>query len=158
MDAATRDHFSQPVVGQVDPASLLTPETNTMTIDFTKDTPASLHRLVQPFDFKVTKTGLCHGLASWFDVIFDGSTERVVLTTEPSAPITHWWQCRLLLRDPLAINAGQRIGGSLTLVANERYSYNALLEMNIAGSEATTGGAPISASNFYDLGNQLYHY
>ena len=34
--------------------------------------------------------GPVHGLAGWFDVAFEGSVERVVLSTAPDAIETHW--------------------------------------------------------------------
>ena len=31
-----------------------------------------------------------HGIASWFDVLFDGSASQRWLSTSPGLPITHW--------------------------------------------------------------------
>ena len=31
-----------------------------------------------------------HGVASWFDVLFDGSQTQRWLSTAPGLPITHW--------------------------------------------------------------------
>lgn len=31
-----------------------------------------------------------HGIASWFDVLFDGSQSQRWLSTAPGLPITHW--------------------------------------------------------------------
>jgi histone-arginine methyltransferase CARM1 len=158
-EAASHDHFAQPVVGYVDPASLLCTSTAELTIDFGRDSPESLHVLEMPFDFVITQTGVCHGLAAWFDVSFMGSDVTTVLSTAPAAPGTHWYQCRLLLREPIAVNAMQRIKGTLQMVANARYSYNLVLTMAIAGSEASTAdGRPISSSVAISLQDQMYHY
>lgn len=32
-----------------------------------------------------------HGVASWFDVLFDGTQTQRWLSTAPGLPITHWW-------------------------------------------------------------------
>ena len=32
-----------------------------------------------------------HGIACWFDVLFDGSTVPRWLTTAPGQPTTHWY-------------------------------------------------------------------
>lgn len=158
-EAAARDHFSQPVVGYVDPASLLCTTAASLRIDFTRDEPESLHTLDLPFEFVVTRTTLCHGLAAWFDVSFDGSGTSYVLSTGPYSAGTHWYQCRLLLREPLAVNAGQRVRGRLHMTANDRYSYNIELSMEIAGSESTTAdGHAIASSVAVSLQDQMYHY
>ena len=57
--------------------------------------------------FSVAKTSLCHGLGCWFDLTFSGSESIVTLSTAPEAPQTHWYQCRLMLETPLAVNATQ---------------------------------------------------
>lgn len=158
-DAASRDHFSQPVVGYVDPASLLAGTTASHLIDFEHDSPAKLHDMTLPFEFTITRTALCHGLACWFDVVFDGSSQRLVLSTGPNAAGTHWYQCRLLLREPLAVNAGQKVSGTLHMVANERFSYNLTLSMALVGSEATTAtGEPVTSAVAINLHDQMYHY
>lgn len=44
------------------------------TIDFEKDPESLLHKIDIPFELQVTKAGHVHGIASWFDVAFIGST------------------------------------------------------------------------------------
>ena len=159
LEDARRDHFGQPVVGFVDPTTLLSPLTATGTIDFGADAPAALERIAIPFSFTAARTALCHGLAAWFDVTFAGSSEEIHLRTGPHAPGTHWYQVRILLRDPLAVNAGQRLQGSLVCTANARYSYDCTLTMALAGSEGSTGdGKPIVCEGQCSLADQMYSY
>ena len=113
--------------------------------------------MVLPLDFPADKTGLCHGLALWFDVLFDGATAKHVLSTAPTEPATHWYQCRLVLREPLAVNARQRIKGSLRMQANASYSYDLTLTMGIAGV-TTEAGEPIASVGRYNLQQQQYRY
>lgn len=54
---------------------------------------------------------LMHGFAGWFDIAFLGSSENIILSTSPESPGTHWYQCRLLFKEPLAVNKGQYISG-----------------------------------------------
>jgi type I protein arginine methyltransferase len=130
-----------------------------MSIDFARDDPASIHVMSLPFEFVASRTGLCHGIAAWFDVTFAGSTSVFVLQTGPRDAGTHWYQCRLLLRTPLAVNAGQRISGTLHMVANERWSYDLSLTMSLPGSEHTAAdGVAISAVATAGLQDQLYYY
>lgn len=77
---------------------------------------------------------MLHGMAGWFDITFDGSTEKIVLDTAPECPGTHWYQCRLLLLEPIAVNRGQRIVGSVDFRANEGFSYDVFLEIQIEGT------------------------
>ena len=44
----------------------------------------------------------------------------VWLSTAPFQPLTHWYQVRLLLRQPLFVQEGQEISGMIQMVANER--------------------------------------
>ena len=74
------------------------------------------------------RAAILHGIAGWFDVSFDGSQSKVVLSTGPHAPGTHWYQCRLLLPQPIAVNAGQSVSGVLNFKANEHYSYDIEME------------------------------
>jgi histone-arginine methyltransferase CARM1 len=143
----------------VDPSSLLSAATASLTIDFEHDEPESLHDLALPFEFTATRTALCHGLAAWFDVSFPGADAVSVLTTAPGSPATHWYQCRLLLREPLAVNVGQRVAGELRMRANAKYSYDLTLAMRLVGSEATTAdGRPVQAAAEINLADQYYSY
>jgi histone-arginine methyltransferase CARM1 len=159
LEDAARDHFGQPVVGFVDPGSLLSPLTATGGIDFAGDAPAALARIAIPLSFTSSRTALCHGLAAWFDVAFCGSSEEVVLRTGPAAPGTHWYQVRILLREPIAVNAGQRLQGELVCTANARYSYDCVLRLALAGSEGSTGdGRAIESVGQCSLADQMYSY
>jgi type I protein arginine methyltransferase len=181
---AVHDHFSQPVVGcvhsgcatfavlhllallpsssccrYVDPNTLISNETASLTIDFVHDDPGSLHVMSLPFDFVANQTGLCHGIAAWFDVTFSGTSSVTVLPTGPSHPGTHWYQTRLLLSEPLAVNVGQRITGVLRMVANDQRSFDLDLEMSLPGSEhAAADGLRVSAAGEVVLQDQLYFY
>lgn len=82
----------------------------------------------------MSNVAIMHGLAAWFTVDFIGSQTRVVLSTAPDQPGTHWYQCRLLLSTPLAVNASQCIHGNLHFKANKKYSY----DIEMQGKEKKT--------------------
>lgn len=145
--AALDDHFSQPVVGFIDPNTLLSSHTLAKKIDFEKDRADSLRCIDLQSEFVVSKTGLCHGLAAWFDVAFDGSEERIVLDTGPNSPGTHWYQCRILLREPIAVNEGQRLSATLRMVGNERYSYDLTLTIALPGTEQAMAASSTSVGS-----------
>lgn len=71
-----------------------------------------------------------HGVATWFDVLFDGSTSQRWLSTAPGLPATHWFQLRCVLQQPLVVlTPNSRLSGCLHLVAHERQSYDIHLEL-----------------------------
>lgn len=156
-DTAVTDSFAQPAVGYVNPSTLISATTATHTIDFEKAGERELDVMTLPLDFTVSRSALCHGLAAWFDVTFDGRDQSTVLPTGPYTPLTHWHQCRLQFRDPIAVNAGQRMVGSLKMVGNDKYSYDLTLTLTIQGSEATTSDRkPITAVGHFALADQNY--
>ena len=76
-----------------------------------------------------------HGLAGWFDIDFLGTQEVVTLSTAPECPGTHWYQCRLLLAEPIAVNRGQVVVGKLHFQANASFSYYVDMTVGIEGTE-----------------------
>jgi histone-arginine methyltransferase CARM1 len=78
---------------------------------------------------------LIHGIAGWFDLEFIGSQESVTLSTAPESAGTHWYQCRLLLREPLAANKGQSVSGVIKFTANQFFSYDVDLTLQLVGTD-----------------------
>ena len=152
-DEATRQIFAQPVVGYIDPAILVatTEQAASYTIDFSATTPEKMGDIVVPFQFAVSRTCLVHGIAGWFDVNFVGSTATIRLDTGPFSAPTHWYQCKLLFAQPMAVNAGQTISGTIHMKANKKYSYDIHVECALDGT-AVFVTADIA------LQDQHYHY
>jgi len=153
LGAAQTEYFSQPIVGYFPSSSIISPHRTCHTIDFSLVNPEELHKFDIPFKFKIDQTVIMHGLGGWFDINFLGNTEHVKLSTAPDCPGTHWYQCRLLFKDPVAVNKGQTIIGSLQFTANEKFSY--FVEMHAA----IEGTSPqIESTNRVNLHDQSYHY
>ncbi|KAJ0403977.1 hypothetical protein ATCC90586_005844 [Pythium insidiosum] len=151
-EKAIENHFSQPVVGYFPPEMLLCSHSQTHEIDFASVTSEELNTFDMPFSFVIERTAILHGLACWFTVDFLGSTARVVLSTGPDQPGTHWYQCRLLLPNPIAVNATQTVTGNLHFVANKKFSYDIDMEVHLEGHPT------ISSRNHIRLHDQMYHY
>jgi histone-arginine methyltransferase CARM1 len=135
---AYSEYFSQAIVGYIDPNTLLSQERVSRTFDFHTIENSELQNFKIDFEFTVSRTAILHGMAGWFDISFDGSDERVVLTTAPESPGTHWYQCKLLLLEPIAVNRGQRIVGSVDFRANDGFSYDVDLEIRIEGTSVVS--------------------
>lgn len=120
-------------------------------IDFSKDSVESLQNVTIPFDFKLKATSIMHGVACWFDVTFAGEGPPVVLSTAPNQAGTHWYQCRLLLQDPIAVNRRQHIKGQLKMDANDASSFDLTLDAQLVGTD-------IKTTQRSKLQDQNYHY
>ncbi|KAG0561597.1 hypothetical protein KC19_9G076700 [Ceratodon purpureus] len=135
-DTAFQGYFSQPVVDAFDPR-LLIAQPIIHNIDFLTAKEEDLYEIDVPLEFKSAVAARVHGLACWFDVLFDGSTVQRWLTTAPGAPTTHWYQIRCVLSQPLYVLAGQPITGRLHLIAHSSQSYT--IHLTMSASSMTPG-------------------
>ena len=138
-------------LGHTDILLLLLLLSQVHSIDFTTVTCKELFNFDVDFSFQIDQTGIMHGLGCWFDLNFNGSEKEILLSTSPDFPTTHWYQCRLLLNEPIAVNKGQGITGKMTFQANDKFSYYILLTASIDGTN-------ISSTNRINLHDQMYHY
>ena len=104
-----------------------------------------LKEFVIPFSWTVSYTGIIHGLASWFDITLGDR----VLSTSPHAERTHWHQIRLLLKDPLAVNVGDVVSGSIHFKVNNMRSYDITLDIQMG---------KLYRSGVYLLHEQSYYF
>ncbi|CAI0467440.1 unnamed protein product [Linum tenue] len=155
--SAFQGYFTQPVVDAFDPRLLVAPATYHV-LDFTKMKEEDLYELYIPLKFTASVGTRVHGLACWFDVLFNGSTVQRWLTTAPGAPTTHWYQLRCVLSQPLYVMAGQEITGSLRLVAHSAQSYTIHLTLSAKmwGVGAEQGGILQTSSCKLDLKEPYY--
>ncbi|CAL5415561.1 unnamed protein product [Camellia sinensis] len=119
---------NKPVVDAFDPSLLVAPAIS-HTINFTSIKEEELYEIDVPLKFKAPAGTRIHGLACWFDVLFDGSTVQRWLSTAPGAATTHWYQLRCVLSQPLYVMPGQEITGQLHMIAHNAQSYSINLTM-----------------------------
>ena len=148
---AHEEYMGQAVVGYFSNDVLVSQDRASHTVDFATVTLAELQRFEVPLRFAIAQTALCHGLGCWFDAHFLGTDSHVCLTTAPDQPGTHWYQCRLLLATPIAVNASQTLTGSLRFVASSKTSYTVTLRLELEG-------CGIVSENKINLADQMYHY
>lgn len=145
------EHFRQPVVDYINPEFLVAPHCTTR-FDFSTCTVESLHNIEMPFNFEISRPCLIHGIAGWFDAIFEGTDSVVTLSTAPWQPGTHWYQIRFLLETPLAVNAGQNLVGTVKMDANNLQSYYVKVHMTIDGTNI------VSEAKCVDLKDPEYRF
>ncbi|OIW14282.1 hypothetical protein TanjilG_21422 [Lupinus angustifolius] len=154
---AFQGYFSQPVVDAFDPRLLIAPSMFHV-IDFTKIKEEELYEIDIPLRFISSVGTRVHGLACWFDVLFNGSTVQRWLTTAPGSPTTHWYQLRCVLSQPIYVMAGQEITGRLHLIAHNAQSYTIYLTLSAKswGPGAEQGGILQTSSCKLDLKEPYY--
>uniref|UniRef100_A0A175YPX8 type I protein arginine methyltransferase n=1 Tax=Daucus carota subsp. sativus TaxID=79200 RepID=A0A175YPX8_DAUCS len=148
---------NKPVVDAFDPRLLVAPAISHV-INFTTVKEEDLYEINVPLKYTSPVGTRIHGLACWFDVLFDGSTVQRWLTTAPGAPTTHWYQLRCVLSQPLYVMPGQEIVGHLHMIAHSAQSYTINLTMSVKmwGPGAEQGGILQTSSCKLDLKEPYY--
>lgn len=120
-------------------------------------TISDIQNISQTLTFTLTKPGLVHGFASWFDVEFKGpiaktpsqSTKIVTLSTCPSARETHWKQTVIFLPASMTLEEGDQITSSIDLCQDEtnKRHYNISIEILGEGEDEDDSDSEEDASN-----------
>jgi len=139
--------FGMPVVGHFDPRNLITTPSafDSYPVDFSTVTVKELQDIIIPFNWTAQYTGLMHGIAGWFDLVFapppydkpnpEDIGTTVEMSTSPSAERTHWQQVRFLFKEPLAVNANQNIRGWMRCIVNDMRSYTIYIEVTATDNQ-----------------------
>ncbi|KAH8556357.1 S-adenosyl-L-methionine-dependent methyltransferase [Umbelopsis sp. PMI_123] len=149
---AKDEMFGMPVVGHFDPQSLLSAPSafDGYDVDFSTVSVKELQDLTIPFRWVSNYTGIMHGVAGWFDLLFapppytTSNTQQNVnvpstvleMSTGPAAERTHWQQVRFLFKEPLAVNANQVVRGWMRCIVNDMRSYTIYVEA-VVGDEGS---------------------
>ena len=77
------------------------------------------------FTLPMTADDSVDAFVVWFDAAFDSGAEaegRVLLSTAPGEPSTHWMQTVFRLHEKVALSKGERVDGELTARRMEKYA------------------------------------
>lgn len=114
--------MQEPISDTVDVSALATTTTCILDIDLTKVRKEELD-FVAPYRLTVHRKDFVHAMCVWFDTSFEACTPRVVLSTAPGQPYTHWKQSVLYIEDVLVVNEGDTVSGLIAVrksLANPR--------------------------------------
>ncbi|KAI8348850.1 S-adenosyl-L-methionine-dependent methyltransferase [Choanephora cucurbitarum] len=163
---ARDEMFGMPVVGHFDPRSLITTPSlfDTYPVDFSTVTLNQLQDMTIPFSWPAQYTGLMHGVAGWFDLVFapppydqpnpEDLGTTIEMSTGPAAERTHWQQVRFLFKEPLAVNAGQKLRGWMRCIVNDMRSYTIFVEITASSSEVLSDPQEINRETFATISTE----
>ncbi|SJX60941.1 related to HMT1-hnRNP arginine N-methyltransferase [Sporisorium reilianum f. sp. reilianum] len=81
------------------------------------------------------------------------------MSTSPYAEPTHWQQVRFLLPEPLAVNRGQKICGSVHCKVNDQRSYTMTALLRLQNPDGTSADTPITTRKaVWRLDRQTYSW
>ena len=139
----------EPIITEVTSDEVLAVAENICSIDLKSVTLDDVKSISSTLTFTVNSSSLLRGFACWFDVLFkplyipeettpenvitkeNGVASPVVLSTAPSAPVTHWKQTTFLLPETLSVEKGDNISIQVELSQDEnnKRRYNISLEV-----------------------------
>eukprot|EP00834_Sanchytrium_tribonematis_P003772 NODE_158_length_15065_cov_0.349125.p5 type:complete len:393 gc:universal NODE_158_length_15065_cov_0.349125:7030-8208(+) len=130
---AKLESFRMPVVGAFDSKCLLSDSQSTLFDFKSMKSPLNLQFKLQ---FKMNYTGLCHGISSWFDLVFHPTNGQYIhMNTGPQYATTHWQQIRFQFQSPIAVNKNQVLHGWIRMRVNEHRSYTMIGQFGLDASE-----------------------
>lgn len=126
-DPARLQSFRQPVIDAFAP-ELLIGKPSLLEFDFLTLSEQDLKEVTMTVSVTTPFPTTVHGLAFWFDVLFDGTREPVYLSTSPMAPVTHWYQTRCVFSKPVLLTPDNGLVCNVVMRANDLQSYDISIE------------------------------
>jgi histone-arginine methyltransferase CARM1 len=140
-ERAQLELFRRPLCDQFHPDQLKA-EARVERFDFMTLRSEQLANIEIDFNFQALAASLIHGIAAWFEVHFEGTNCESILSTSPWDCLTHWWQSRVTLLEPLAVNKLQRITGGISFHEFGN-SYRCNLVMEAGGAKREIDGVDL---------------
>ncbi|XP_064599715.1 protein arginine N-methyltransferase 3-like [Liolophura sinensis] len=86
----------------------------------------------------VSKDGNITALVGYFDIYFEkGCDNKVMFSTSPGSPYTHWKQTVFLLEKPLSVKKGDVISGRLSCKKDRRDPRSLIISVKLQGTSYT---------------------
>lgn len=95
---------------------------------------SSLNSNVDPSSQQDPDKTTLNCLVAWFDTSFACTSPVVQFSTSPASAPTHWKQSVFLLREPVTLNKGENLAGSLTCERMENDSRSLNITLTLGGT------------------------
>uniref|UniRef100_H2UUN9 Protein arginine N-methyltransferase 3 n=1 Tax=Takifugu rubripes TaxID=31033 RepID=H2UUN9_TAKRU len=117
--------------------TLISEPTVIQTIDCNRVRLSELE-FTSDFSLKITNTTECTAIVGYFDVFFDkGCSTKVMFSTGPQVPKTHWKQTVFLLERPFHVKAGEDLQGKITVRKNKKDPRSLLVTFDLRDRKLT---------------------
>ncbi|CAG09275.1 unnamed protein product, partial [Tetraodon nigroviridis] len=136
---AQQEFFTKPKFSHVmEPSDCLASPRHVISLNMYTLQIKDLEEITGQFDFPVETSGTFHGFTAWFAVYFeslDAGGTTVELNTGPNSEPTHWKQTLFMLDQPVSLNTGSSVTGTIVLRRNPvwRRHMSVTLSWNISG-------------------------
>jgi type I protein arginine methyltransferase len=131
LEEATAEKFKQPILDTLNPENIICEKPFRKLFNFETCTLEDLKQVELNFTHTMSKTSLLHGYCMYFDAHFDGKDNHFTLYTSPKHDPTHWYQTLLFFEEPVGVNRGQEISGSISLKANKEQAFDTEMRVKI---------------------------
>jgi len=106
--------IAEPLVDIVPPTQIISSVQTFMEIDLYTVKVEDLD-FTADFEIEFKQREFCHALTAWFDVQFSKCHVPVGFTTAPFSEYTHWKQTVFYVKEPLRVEQGQKISGTIVV-------------------------------------------
>ena len=131
-----KERIRTSITDMADPKILVAPPAS-RKFDFKTMTLEELELIQMECDWTPSRTAIVHGVIGWFTITLGGPHHVVEMSTGPSDEWTHWNQGRISVREPIAVNKGQKFMGTFDMYNNEYMSYDVTVKMWLPGTDVS---------------------
>lgn len=107
----------EPLVDSVESESVVTNTSELLAIDIGTVRVEEL-TFESSFSLTAKRNDFIHALVAYFDVDFDCCHKKIHFGTGPADEYTHWKQTVFYLKEPIAVNKGETLTGTLSCRPN----------------------------------------
>lgn len=109
--------MAEPLVTNVPQESIITSDGQVANFDIMTCTADQVKSFSSDFSLKANRDGTIHAICGWFMTYFDHEkmSTKVVLSTSPFDPPTHWKQTTFFMKEPIIVKEGDCLEGKITV-------------------------------------------
>lgn len=127
LEISKREFLSKPIYNHIfNMDDCLSEPKPLMQLEMKEITKEDIEVCAPSFEFEINEDSLLYGFCSWFEVVFGGvplsnGTCYVTLSTSPDCEVTHWKQDLFLLDEPITVQKGNYLKGTIYIKRNPEY-------------------------------------